>query len=188
VRLMKDSATHPEEFLQSCSLDELLSRNAHPVTESRVDFQNGAIWRCDEHAAGRLVEEVVNRRYRPCHSSYGFANAPKFLDRVAACARRTQVRTVTSVCHDSQHAVRQSAVHVLADSHGRDQVVRRLDNERLSPKIYKVLRLSDMKVTLANCFAISGSVRQKLAVSSAPSSGCSGTPMIAGAMLLAQPR
>ena len=36
--------------------------------------------------------------------------------------------------------------------------------------------------------AISGSVRQKLAVSSAPSSGRSALPMITGAMVLDQPR
>ena len=49
-------------------------------------------------------------------------------------------------------------------------------------------RLSDMNVTRAKRAAISGSVRQKLAVSSSPSSGRSGLPMIAGAITLDQPR
>ena len=49
-------------------------------------------------------------------------------------------------------------------------------------------RLSERKVTRAKCFAISGSVRQKLLVSSSPSSGRSGLPMIFGAMALDQPR
>ena len=49
-------------------------------------------------------------------------------------------------------------------------------------------RLSDMNVTRANWAAIAGSVRQKLSVSSAPSSGRSGLPMIAGAIALDQPR
>ncbi|WP_182885164.1 hypothetical protein [Microbispora sp. H10885] len=49
-------------------------------------------------------------------------------------------------------------------------------------------RLSDMNVTVANRLAISGSVRQKLLVSSAPSSGRPGLPMITGAMAPDQPR
>jgi len=49
-------------------------------------------------------------------------------------------------------------------------------------------RLSDMNVTRAKRAAISGSVRQKLAVSSSPSSGRSALPMIAGAIALDQPR
>ena len=49
-------------------------------------------------------------------------------------------------------------------------------------------RLSDRKVTRANRRAISGSVRQKLSVSSAPSSGTSGLPMMTGAIAPDQPR
>ncbi len=49
-------------------------------------------------------------------------------------------------------------------------------------------RLSERKVTRAKRRAISGSVRQKLAVSSSPSSGRSALPMITGAMALDQPR
>ena len=49
-------------------------------------------------------------------------------------------------------------------------------------------RESDRKVTSANRRAISGSDRQKLAVSSWPSSGRSALPMITGAIALDQPR
>ena len=49
-------------------------------------------------------------------------------------------------------------------------------------------RLSDRNVTRAKRAAISGSVRQKLFVSSSPSSGRSGLPMITGAIALDQPR
>ena len=49
-------------------------------------------------------------------------------------------------------------------------------------------RLSDRNVTRANCVAMSGSVRQKLLVSSSPSSGRSALPMITGAIALDQPR
>ena len=49
-------------------------------------------------------------------------------------------------------------------------------------------RLSDRKVARAKRSATSGSVRQKLAVSSAPSSGRSVLPMITGAMVVDQPR
>ena len=45
-----------------------------------------------------------------------------------------------------------------------------------------------MNVTRANWAAIAGSVRQKLSVSSAPSSGRSGFPMITGAIALDHPR
>ena len=48
-------------------------------------------------------------------------------------------------------------------------------------------RLSDVNVTRANALAISGSVRQKLLVSSSPSSGRSGLPMIDGAIAADQP-
>jgi hypothetical protein len=49
-------------------------------------------------------------------------------------------------------------------------------------------RTSERNVTRANCFAISGSVRQKLFLSSTPSSGCAGDHGSAGAIVLAQPR
>ena len=49
-------------------------------------------------------------------------------------------------------------------------------------------RLSEMKVTRAKRRAIAGSVRQKLLVSSSPSSGRSGLPMITGAIAADQPR
>ena len=49
-------------------------------------------------------------------------------------------------------------------------------------------RWSERKVTRAKCLAISGSVRQKLLLSSSPSSGRSGLPMMAGAIVLDQPR
>ena len=52
----------------------------------------------------------------------------------------------------------------------------------------KSARLSDRKVTRAKWLAICGSVRQKLLVSSVPSSGRSAFPMITGAMALDQPR
>jgi hypothetical protein len=48
--------------------------------------------------------------------------------------------------------------------------------------------LSDRNVTRAKCLAISGSVRQKLFVSSCSSSGRSGLAMITGAIVLDQPR
>ena len=48
--------------------------------------------------------------------------------------------------------------------------------------------LSDRNVTRANWAAMSGSVRQKLLVSSSPSSGRSGRPMITGAIWADQPR
>ena len=48
--------------------------------------------------------------------------------------------------------------------------------------------MSDRNVTRAKCAAISGSVRQKLFVSSSPSSGGPALPMIAGAIALDQPR
>ena len=49
-------------------------------------------------------------------------------------------------------------------------------------------RLSDMNVTRAKWRAISGSARQKLLVSSSPSSGRSSLPMITGAIAFDQPR
>jgi sigma-B regulation protein RsbQ len=49
-------------------------------------------------------------------------------------------------------------------------------------------RLSDRKVVRAKRRAMAGSVRQKLLVSSSPSSGRSGTPMMTGAMWADQPR
>ena len=49
-------------------------------------------------------------------------------------------------------------------------------------------RLSDRNVVRANTRATSGSVRQKLLVSSSPSSGRSGLPMITGAIAADQPR
>ena len=49
-------------------------------------------------------------------------------------------------------------------------------------------RLSDRNVARANTRAILGSVRQKLLVSSWPSSGRSGLPMITGAIAADQPR
>ena len=49
-------------------------------------------------------------------------------------------------------------------------------------------RLSEVKVTRAKWRAISGSVRQKLLVSSAPRAGRSPLPMMTGAMAPDQPR
>jgi hypothetical protein len=49
-------------------------------------------------------------------------------------------------------------------------------------------RLSERKVTLAKSRAMSGSVLQKLSRSSSPSSGRSALPMIAGAIVLDQPK
>ena len=49
-------------------------------------------------------------------------------------------------------------------------------------------RLSDRNVTSANCRAMAGSVRQKLSVSSSPSSGRSAFPTITGAIALDHPR
>ena len=48
-------------------------------------------------------------------------------------------------------------------------------------------RLSERNVTWAKCRAISGSVAQKLSVSSAPSSARSGLPMMMGAIPWAHP-
>ena len=48
-------------------------------------------------------------------------------------------------------------------------------------------RLLEVKVVRANSRAISGSALQKLSVSSSPSSGQSGLPMITGAMAADQP-
>src|SRR4051812_24106810 len=50
-------------------------------------------------------------------------------------------------------------------------------------RLARSARLSDLNVTRVNALAISGSVRQRLLVSSWPSSGRSGFPMIAGAEL-----
>jgi hypothetical protein len=49
-------------------------------------------------------------------------------------------------------------------------------------------RLSEKNVTRAKWRAISGSARQKLAVSSAPRWGRSGLPMITGAIVFDHPR
>ena len=49
-------------------------------------------------------------------------------------------------------------------------------------------QLSDNNVTRANLRAIYGSVEQNLLVSSRPSSGLSGLPMMTGAIALDQPR
>jgi hypothetical protein len=57
--------------------------------------------------------------------------------------------------------VRPWGMQVIANGDGSDQV---------SPAMF--WRLSDMNVTRANCLAISGSVRQKLLVSSSPRVGC----------------
>ena len=50
------------------------------------------------------------------------------------------------------------------------------------------LRLSERNVTCAKWRAMSGSVRQKLAVSRSPNSGRSGLPIIIGAATADQPR
>ncbi len=49
-------------------------------------------------------------------------------------------------------------------------------------------RESERNVTSANCFAIAGSVRQKLLASSSPISGRSGLPVMTGAIARDHPR
>ena len=90
--------------------------------------------------------------------------------------------------HQHQLAAGDLPVHVLAHRPRSDRV---LGHCRISERVFsfgRSARLSERKVTRAKCLAISGSVRQKLLVSSPPSSGRSGLPMITGAMALDQPR
>ena len=89
---------------------------------------------------------------------------------------------------DHQIAVRQVTVDVLPDGERRDRILLTLQNERRSRALGRSARLSERNVTAANCLAMSGSVRQKLLVSSAASSGRSGLPMMTGARLLDHPR
>ena len=84
---------------------------------------------------------------------------------------------------------REVLVHVAPDRFGSNRILRALEDERLRlAPLGRSARLSERNVTRAKCLAISGSVRQKLLVSSSPSSGRSGLPMITGAMVLDQPR
>ena len=71
-------------------------------------------------------------------------------------------------------------VHEFANLFGGDDVLAALQDQGRHRDLGRSARLSDVKVTRANALAISGSVRQKLLVSSSPSSGRSGLPMIDG--------
>ena len=85
--------------------------------------------------------------------------------------------------HDNELAAGDVAMDILAHFERRDDVFAALKDQGAGLSRWaRSARLSDMKVTRANALAISGSVRQKLLVSSSPSSGRSGLPMIAGAM------
>ena len=87
-----------------------------------------------------------------------------------------------------QPAVRQLPVDVLAHASG---AMASSEHCRTSLGVRtrgRSARLSDRNVTRAKWRAISGSVRQKLLVSSSPSSGRSALPMITGAIALDQPR
>ena len=79
-------------------------------------------------------------------------------------------------------------MHVFAHCDRSDQVVVTLQDEDGVCSLAMAARWSERKVTRAKCLAISGSVRQKLLVNSTPNSGRSGAPIIAGAIVLDQPR
>jgi hypothetical protein len=79
---------------------------------------------------------------------------------------------------DGQLRVGQRSRDVLAHGHRCERVCTR----------GRSARLSEVKVTSAKRRAISGSVRQKLSVSSCPSSGRSGLPMMTGAVAADHPR
>ncbi len=79
-------------------------------------------------------------------------------------------------------------VHVGADLAGRQRVVRAFDDERGHETRDRSALLSERNVVRAKTSALAGSVRQKLSVSSSPSSGRSGVPMMLGAIACDQPR
>ena len=82
---------------------------------------------------------------------------------IVSCGR-AQVRAVPRRRHPHEHRAGDLLVHVLAHRVRGDHVVAALQHERghAAPSA-RSARLSDRNVTRANCAAISGSVRQKLA-------------------------
>ena len=85
-------------------------------------------------------------------------------------------------------AVRHPRMDIFADQLGAMMSSRHCRTSVRTSSLGRSARLSEKNVTRANCRAISGSVAQKLLVSSSPSSGRSGLPMIAGAIAADQPR
>ena len=198
VRLVEDPAAGGEQVLEPPAADEVLPPVAGPGQEGLVDLDDEPAGERREIAAGGVLVEVLGVLLEQTPAgALGIliVDRPRFirleegLDGGDGLFRSAQVGAVAGRLQQHQLAVRDLPVHVLAHRLRSDGVVGALQDQRAGPcSLGRSARLSERKVTRAKCCAISGSVRQKLLVSSSPSSGRSGLPMITGAMALDQPR
>ena len=131
-----------------------------------------------QEPARRVLEQRL-RLSRGDASGVRHTEGPDRLDRLAG---RAEVRAVAGRVEDARASTAGScAVDVLADGDGRDGVVAALQHERGHAHAARGRRGCRRGTSRGrSCAAISGSVRQKLFVSSSPSSGRSALPMITG--------